>query len=106
MGSSQHPRNSTRVRKIHSAICPSASPPTPPIMGTRRRPLVTRTFAEIRGQLVVALATTNITIATLRAQSADIDTDVALVLRRCVADTLDRLIDKISELLAGARHER
>jgi hypothetical protein len=97
MGSSQHPRNSTRVREIRSAICPSASPPTPPTMGTRRRPLVTRTFAEIRGQLVVALAATNITIATLRAQSADIDTDVALVLRRCVADTLDRLIDKISE---------
>jgi hypothetical protein len=39
---------------------------------------------------LVALAATNITIATLRVQAADIDVDAALVLRQCVADNLDR----------------
>jgi hypothetical protein len=100
MGSSQQPRNSTRVREIRSTKRPPASSPTPPAIGTRRNLLVTRTFGEIRGQLLVALAATNITISALRVQSADIDTDAALVLRQCVANNIDRLIEKIGDILA------
>jgi hypothetical protein len=57
-------------------------------------------LGEIRGELIVALAATNITIAALRVQVAHIDTNAAIVLRQFVADNLDRLIEKISELLA------
>jgi hypothetical protein len=100
MGSSQHPRNSTRVREVRSTKRPPTSSPAPPAKGSRRIPLVTITFGEIRGQLLVALAATNITISALRLQSADIDTDAALVLRQCVANNIDRLIEKIGDILA------
>jgi hypothetical protein len=49
---------------------------------------------------LVALAATNITISALRVQSADIDTDAALVLRQCVANNIDRLIEKIGDILS------
>jgi hypothetical protein len=101
MGSSQHPRNSTRVRENRSTRRPPASSLAPKAEGSRKSPLVTRTFGEIRGQLLLALAATNITISALWAQSADIDTDAALVLRQSVANNIDRLIDKINDILAG-----
>jgi hypothetical protein len=76
------------------------APRTSPEKSDRKSPLVTRALGEIRGELIVALSATNITIAALRVQAAHIDTDAAVVLRQCVADKIDRLIQKISELLA------
>jgi hypothetical protein len=70
-------------------------------MSDRKSPLVARALGEIRGELIVAVAATSITIAALRLSTADRDKhDAALVLRQCVANTLDRLIEKIGELLA------
>jgi hypothetical protein len=73
---------------------------TPPAKNDRRSPLVTRALGEIRGQLLVARAATNITIEALRVRPGGIDTDAAIVLRQFVADDLDRLIEKIGDILA------
>jgi hypothetical protein len=81
----------------------SSAPKKPAASDTttnRRSPLVTRALGEIRGELIVARAATNITIAALRVQAASLDTDAAIVLRQFVADDLDRLIEKIGDILA------
>jgi hypothetical protein len=81
----------------------SSAPKKPAASDTttnRRSPLVTRALGEIRGELLVARAATNITIAALRVQAASLDTDAAIVLRQFVADNLDRLIEKIGDILA------
>jgi hypothetical protein len=82
---------------------PSSAPKKPTASDTttnRKSPLVTRALGEIRGELIVARAATSITIAALRVQAANLDTDAAIVLRQFVADNLDRLIAKISDILA------
>jgi hypothetical protein len=55
---------------------------------------------DILRRLVAALAAANVAIAALQAQAADIDNDAALLLRTCVADEIDRLIDRLEKLVA------
>lgn len=53
----------------------------------------------IQGGLKIASAATCVCAAALKAQAADSDTDIALVLQRCVLDTLTQQMDRIESLL-------
>jgi hypothetical protein len=41
--------------------------------------------------------------AALKFQRADIDADVAVVIQRCIADEIDRLLERIDNLLRGVK---
>ena len=58
---------------------------------------------EIHRKLEIAGAVTYICAATLRAQAADYDNDVALCLRRLVGDEIDRQMEQIDGLLGRER---
>lgn len=58
---------------------------------------------DIHRKLEIAGAVAYICAATLRAQAADYDTDVALCLQRCVGDELDRQMEQIDRLLGRKR---
>jgi hypothetical protein len=50
--------------------------------------------------MVVSEVTAIRPLAALKVQAADIDVDAASVLRQCVADNLDRLIEMIGDIVA------
>jgi hypothetical protein len=54
---------------------------------------------KIRNRIEIAGAVTCVCAAVLRGQASDNDPDVALALRRCVVDELDRQTDSIDRLL-------
>jgi hypothetical protein len=53
------------------------------------------TISEIRRRLSHVMSAAAVCSAALRAQRCDSDTDVGVVLQRCVSDELDRLIEEI-----------
>jgi transcriptional regulator with XRE-family HTH domain len=73
--------------------------------GALRRALgdstLTGALMETRTGLEVAKSAAYVSSVALRAQAADNDTDVALVLRRIVADEIGRQVDRIDLLLGG-----
>ena len=70
-----------------------------------RRALRDRTptgaLRQIRDGLEVAKSAAYVSGVALRAQAADGDTDVALVLHRIVADEIGRQVERIDLLLGG-----
>lgn len=62
---------------------------------------MTGALREIRAKLEIAMAVVSVSAATLRAQNAECDADVALCLRRCASDELYRQIERIDLLIAG-----
>jgi hypothetical protein len=58
-------------------------------------------LTDIRRRLAVAMAVTVVCSTALRNQTADCDTDAAVVLQRLVADELDRQIERLDALIAG-----
>lgn len=58
-----------------------------------------RALREIRRKLDIASAVAYVCAATLRAQTADCDTEVALLLQRCCGDALFDQMQHISRLL-------
>ena len=60
-------------------------------------------LSDIRRRLEVAMAVTTCISASLAAQHADTDADAALALQRCVADELDRQIERLDSLLVSKR---
>jgi hypothetical protein len=63
----------------------------------------TTALEEIHHKLEIAGAVAYICAATLRAQAADYDTDIALCLQRCVGDEIDRQMGQIDGLLGRER---
>jgi len=61
----------------------------------------TGALRQIRAGLEVAQSAAYVSIVALRAQAADRDIDVALVLRRIVADEIGRQVERIDLLLGG-----
>lgn len=60
-----------------------------------------RALRQIRAGLEVAKSAAYVSGVALRAQAADGDTDVALVLQRIVADEIGRQVERIDLLLGG-----
>ena len=107
---SLRPRDSIRARKARSGK---------PLRGSRRQPVqpdlskpVTvdalpdapdgvpaTALREIHRKLDIASAVAYVCAATLRAQAADYDTEVALCLQRCVGDALFDQMQYINRLL-------
>ena len=56
---------------------------------------------QMRTRLETVRAIVHLSSATLRAQQSDADTDVALILQRCVGDVLDREIETLDVIVAG-----
>lgn len=65
----------------------------------RALPLVA-VLSEIRLQLLVAMAASAVCSAALKAQRADSDDDVAVLLQRCIADELNRQIERLDVVIA------
>jgi hypothetical protein len=61
-------------------------------------------LSDIGLRLKVAMAATVVCGAALKSQNADSDADAAVVLQRCVADELDRQIERL-DILAARCHE-
>jgi hypothetical protein len=59
-------------------------------------------LSDISVRLKVAMAATVVCGAALKSQNADSDEDAAVVLQRCVADELDRQIERLDIL--AVRH--
>jgi hypothetical protein len=60
-------------------------------------------LSDISLRLRVAMAATVVCGAALKPQNADSDEDAAVVLQRCVADKLDRQIERLDILAARCR---
>jgi hypothetical protein len=104
MGSSQHPRNSTRAgktRSVKSIRKPRRKPATP--SRTNPSASVVAALTEVRRRLELAEAVAIVTCAALRAQAADSDQEAALVLQRCVVDEIDRQIEEIDSVIVMCR---
>jgi hypothetical protein len=57
-------------------------------------------LSEIRLQLLVAMAASAVCSAALKAQHADSDGDVAVLLQRSIADELSRQIERLDAVIA------
>jgi hypothetical protein len=57
-------------------------------------------LSDISLRLKVAMAATAVCGAALKSQNADSDEDAAVVLQRCVADELDRQIERLDAVIA------
>jgi hypothetical protein len=62
----------------------------------------TGALRQIRAGLEIAQSAAYVSSVALHSQAADRDIDVALVLRRIVADEIGRQVEKIDSLLGGA----
>ena len=112
----------TRARRAHflalspkSRRRPALQPPPPAdtavgagdTTGAVRRPLsgdrtpAVTLLRQIRTGLEVAKSAAYVSSIALGAQAADSDMDVALVLRRIVADEIGRQVERIDSLLGG-----
>ena len=60
---------------------------------------------EVRSRLEVVRAAAYVSSAALRLQQADSDADVAIILRRLVADVLDREIQELDAVIGGSTGE-
>ena len=73
---------------------------------TQRKPNVSgalplvAVLSEIRLRLVVAMAASAVCSAALKAQHADSDDDVAVLLQRSIADELNRQIERLDAVIA------
>jgi hypothetical protein len=65
-------------------------------------PIVSSELLQIRERLALAMATAYVANVALKAQEADNDVDVALVLQRLVGDELDRQIERLDAVIAGS----
>ena len=104
-----------RARRAHSPTLPPLPrrKPAPQSLpgdtamdaGALRRALgdstPTGALMEIRTGLEVTKSAAYVSSVALRAQAADNDTDVALVLQRIVADEIGRQVERIDLLLGG-----
>jgi len=63
-------------------------------------------LSDISLRLKVAMAATVVCGAALKSQNADSDEDAAVVLQRCVADELDRPIERRSQSRNRNFHRR
>jgi hypothetical protein len=61
---------------------------------------VVAVLSEIRLRLVVAMAASAVCSAALKAQHADSDDDVAVLLQRSIADELNRQIERLDAVIA------
>lgn len=120
--SSSRPRNDTRAGKAFSVK--SRKPiPSPAVTAAarpaKRKPAAhsgtaavdalrdgvpARALRDIRDSLDVASAVAYVCAATLKAQAADRDIEVALCLQRCVGDELFGQIQHINRLLGEEDH--
>jgi hypothetical protein len=73
---------------------------------TQRKPNVSgalplvAVLSEIRPRLLVAMAASAVCSAALKAQHADSDDDVAVLLQRSIADELNRQIERLDAVIA------
>ncbi len=84
-------RDSTRAKSAH----PISKPPT-----------VATELLDVRQRLVLAMATSYVCAAALRAQEADHDAEAAQVLQRHVSDELDRQIERLDGLAARCQEDK
>ena len=76
-------------------------------LGHNRSPHATQppflgVLKDVCRRLRIVMAATVVCTAALESQAADYDGDATLVLQRCVGDELDRQIEQLDTLIAGA----
>ena len=97
MGST-HARNSTRRKRPHSVK--SSTKRLPP-NERNRAGLYERTLAHIRETLFVTARILKVCAATLKAQAADHDPDVAVILQSGICALLDWQVDEIDRVIGA-----
>jgi hypothetical protein len=97
--------NFTRAAKAHPSKPKARRKPAHPgvlkRVAAKAGPPATGALREIRATLEIAMSVVYISAATLRAQSVEHDSDVALCLQRCAGDELHRQIERIDRLITG-----
>lgn len=109
MGPSQRPRDSTRARKARAPEKPRrksghSTPSQPRADSVPAQPdsVPASALLHIHRKLEIVGAVAYICASVLTEQASE-EQDVGLVLRRCVGDEIDRLMEEIDRLLGRER---
>ena len=88
-------------RKARAEVMFQRAKAFPPARQAKLAPSATLRDVCQRLEAVRSIAHTS--SAALKFQRADIDVDVAVVIQRCIADEIDRLLERIDSLLSGVK---